>query len=324
MRLQSKFDQANKPFTIDAFYDPDTYTLTFVVYDPKTKDAVVIDPVLDYDPKASSTSTESVKEVAAYVKEQGLKLHYIMETHAHADHLSGSQFLAKKFNSKVVIGANIKAVQSLFKGIFDLPEDFNTDGSQFDVLMNEGDILEAGTLKIGAIATPGHTPADLTYVIDDAIFTGDALFMHDYGTGRCDFPAGSSEDLYDSIQKLYALPDETRVFVGHDYQPNGREVLYETTIGLSKTENPQLNAKTTKEDFVQMRDSRDATLAAPRLLFQSVQVNIDAGQLPTPRDNKIRYLRIPVNVFRGSEQEGIDDPSSADLNEAEVPRANQL
>lgn len=308
-------------FTIKTFYDPATYTLTFVVYDPQTKDAVVIDPVFDYDPAASSTSTSSVDQVCSFLREQGLFLHYILETHAHADHLSGSQILAERFGAKVAIGTQIRQVQKMFKHIFGLPEGFQIDGSQFDRLLEDGEIIEAGSLRFLTINTPGHTPACVSYLIGDALFTGDALFMHDYGTGRCDFPGGDAKAMYHSIhERLYSLPDETRVFVGHDYQPENRPVAWETTIGRSKRENPQLRQDTTEEEFVAMRNARDAKLAAPKLLFQSVQVNIDAGKLPSPEQNHIRYLRIPVNVFRGAEQKGVTHPECANLVESDVPR----
>jgi glyoxylase-like metal-dependent hydrolase (beta-lactamase superfamily II) len=283
--------------SVQQFFDPRTYTLTFVVFDPSTKDAVVIDPVLDYEPIGSRTFTQSLDHVTAFVRSQGLKLHYVLETHAHADHLSGSQVLRATHDAKVVIGERIREVQATFKKIFDLPADFATDGSQFDRLLRDGETLHAGSLAIEVIATPGHTPACVTYKIGDAIFTGDALFMDDYGTGRCDFPSGSAEAMYASIRKLYELPDSTRVFVGHDYLPDGRPVRYETTIGASKRKNPQLNERTTREEFVAMRNRRDATLASPRLLFQSVQVNVDAGRLPRPHDNGIRYLNMPLNLF---------------------------
>lgn len=289
---------------IRAFYDAFTYTVSFVVWDEKTKDAVVIDPVLDYDPLASQTSVDSVRELLAFVKKEGLKLHWILETHAHADHLSGSQYLKAKTGAGVVIGEHIQVVQKTFKGIFDLSDDFATDGSQFDKLVKEGDVIEAGTLKIGVIETPGHTPACVTFHVGDALFTGDALFMDDYGTGRCDFPAGSAAALYDSIQKLYRLPDETRVFVGHDYQPGGREVLWETTIGKSKQNNPQLSGSTSKAEFVKMREARDATLRPPRLIFQSVQVNVDAGHLPKAHANGKRYLNVPLNLFGPTDELG--------------------
>jgi glyoxylase-like metal-dependent hydrolase (beta-lactamase superfamily II) len=289
---------------VKPFFDERTSTLTFVVWDAKTKDAVVIDPVLDYQPVGSYTFSESADRVSAFVREQGLKPHFVLETHAHADHLSGSQLLARRFEAKVVIGERIREVQETFKKLFDLPEEFAADGSQFDVLLAHGSKLEAGSLHVEAIATPGHTPACLSYLIGDAVFTGDALFMDDYGTGRCDFPKGSADALYDSVQRLYALPDPTRVFVGHDYRPGGREVRYETTIGASKDHNPQLNSRTTREEFVSFRNQRDAALAAPTLLFQSVQVNIAAGRLPTPHANGIRYLTLPLNLLNPADELG--------------------
>lgn len=306
-------------FEVRGFFDPATYTVTFVVWDSKTKDAIVIDPVLDYDPKASTTSTLSLEKVAQFIDQHKFQVQHILETHAHADHLSGSQYLAKRYGAKVGIGEKITDVQKLFKHIFNLPSDFNTDGSQFDILLKDGEILQSGSLSLQTIHTPGHTPACVTYKIGDAIFTGDLLFMHDYGTGRCDFPAGSAKDMYRSIRKIYELPDETRVFVGHDYMPGKREPQWETTVGLSKAHNPQIKGDTTEEEFVKFREARDKTLPAPQLLFQSVQVNIDAGHLPKPSDNEIRYLKIPVNVFRGAKQTGIDDPTKADLSEEPIP-----
>lgn len=296
---------------VQAFFDKRTQTLTYVVFDPETRDAVVIDPVLDYDPVGSVTFTESVDAVTAFAREKELRLHYVLETHAHADHLSGSQLLARRFGARVVIGKRITLVQATFKQIFDLPATFATDGSQFDVLFEEGDVLLAGSLSIGALATPGHTPACLSYRIGDAVFTGDALFIEDYGTGRCDFPRGSAEALFDSVQKLYRLPESTRVFVGHDYQPNGRDVRWETSIGASKRGNVQLDEKTTRAEFVSFRQRRDAALAAPKLLFQSVQVNVDAGRLPPPHDNGIRYLRLPLNFLRPANELGEPAPKQA-------------
>jgi glyoxylase-like metal-dependent hydrolase (beta-lactamase superfamily II) len=289
---------------IEAFYDPATFTLTYVVSDPVTKDAVVIDPVLDYDPGAGTTATASVDRVTDYLRRQELRLHHVLETHAHADHLSASQILRRRFGARVAIGERIREVQHTFREIFDRPAGFPVDGSQFDRLLRDGERLPAGSLPIEVIATPGHTPACVTYRIGDALFTGDALFMDDYGTGRCDFPRGSAEALYDSIQRLYALPDTTRVFVGHDYQPGGRAVRWETTIGASRARNPQLGATTTRESFIAFRRARDATLPAPRLLFPSVQVNIDAGRLPPPHDNGKRYLVIPLNLLRPADELG--------------------
>ncbi|MBX3192379.1 MAG: MBL fold metallo-hydrolase [Labilithrix sp.] len=280
-----------------SFYDPATSTLTYVVFDPDSRDAVVIDPVLDYDPLSSSTSTRSLEAVEAWVRQEALALRYVLETHAHADHLSGSQYLKRRFDAKVGIGARIRDVQKEFKDVFDLPARFAVDGSQFDRLLEDGEKFSAGTLAIEVIATPGHTAACVSYVIGDAVFTGDALFVEDYGTGRCDFPSGSADALYTSVHdRLYALPDATRVFVGHDYQPNGRQLRYETTIGKSKEANVQLRARTTRADFVKRRTERDATLAQPRLLYPSVQINIDAGRLPEPHANGRRYLVVPLHT----------------------------
>jgi glyoxylase-like metal-dependent hydrolase (beta-lactamase superfamily II) len=281
---------------VKEFFDQATWTLTYVVYDELSRDSVVIDPVWDYDPAASRLSTASAEEVAAFVKEQGLKVHYILETHAHADHVSGSQILKGFFpEAKVGIGAHITEVQKVFKGVFDLDPSFPTDGSQFDILLEEDKILKAGTLEIRTIFTPGHTPACASYVIGEAVFTGDALFMPDYGTGRCDFPAGSAAVLYESVhEKLYRLPDHYKVFVGHDYLPGGRKLQFQSTIGQEKAQNIQLNAKTTREEFVHFRSTRDRSLAAPKLLLPSVQINIDAGHLPQPAANGIPYLKIPI------------------------------
>jgi glyoxylase-like metal-dependent hydrolase (beta-lactamase superfamily II) len=294
---------------IEAFYDDATSTLTYVVYDPQSRDAVVIDPVLDYDPASSEITHASVDRVIEFLAAEQLKVHLILETHAHADHLSGSQVLKRGLDRatsspglpspQIGIGAKITIVQATFKEVFDLPEDFPTDGRQFDRLFEDGEQVEAGTLRFSVISTPGHTPACVCYRFGDALFTGDTMFMPDMGTGRCDFPAGSAEDLYDSItERIYTLPDETRMFVGHDYQPGGRALAYETTVGAQKATNIQLPAGRPRAEFVAFRTSRDATLSAPKLLFQSVQVNVDAGALPDPAHNKTRYLKIPINVFR--------------------------
>jgi glyoxylase-like metal-dependent hydrolase (beta-lactamase superfamily II) len=290
---------------IKAFFDPATFTLTYVVYDPDMRDAIILDPVLDYEPGASQTSTASADEVSKFVEQAGLRVHLVLETHAHADHLSSAQILKRRHESSVGIGDKIGVVQETFKKFFDLPESFATDGRQFDRLLKDGELVEAGSLRIRAIATPGHTPACMSYQVGDAVFTGDALFLEDYGVGRCDFPGGSAEALYHSVHdRLYSLPDETRVFVGHDYLPNGRELRYETTIGRSKRENVQLRIETTKDEFVALRKSRDATLASPRLLFPSVQVNVNAGVLPSPHENGKRYLQVPINVFGPTDDAG--------------------
>lgn len=281
--------------TVKEFFDKATWTLTYIVYDVNSKDAVIIDPVWDYDPAGSKMSTQSAQEVLDFVKKNNLNVHFILETHAHADHVSGSQVLKKEIpNAKVGIGVNITKVQEVFKKVFNLNPGFKTDGSQFDFLLEEGKSYFAGTIKIDVIYTPGHTPACSSYVIDDAVFTGDTLFMPDYGTGRCDFPAGSADDLYESVQKLYQLPDRTKVYTGHDYMPNGRALQFVSTIGEEKKKNIHVKLDTLKKDFVAFRKDRDKTLSAPRLLLPSVQVNIDAGHLPEAENNGTRYLKIPI------------------------------
>lgn len=280
---------------IEPFFDARTWTVTYVVWDPDTRDAVVIDPVLDFEPASGRAWRESVDKVAAFVAGHGLTLRAVLETHAHADHLTGAQALKERFGAPVLIGADITAVQKVFAPVFDL--DVPTDGSQFDHLLQDGERYAAGSLTVEAIHTPGHTPACMSFKIRDAVFTGDALFMPDYGVGRCDFPAGDAGRLYDSVHgRLYALPDDTRVFVGHDYQPGGRAPAWETTIGASKAGNIHLSATTSREEFVAFRTARDRTLSAPRLLLPSVQVNIVAGRLPTPRANGRRYLTLPFKI----------------------------
>lgn len=281
---------------IKHFFDSDTYTLTYVVSDEATKDAVIIDPVLDFDPPSGAVEDRSIKEVIDYIKTHHLKVKAILETHAHADHLSSSQILKSQFPDALLgIGEQIKSVQEVFKAHFNIAY-LKTDGSQFDLLFKPFEEVQFGSLKMKAIPTPGHTPACMSYLFGDAIFTGDALFMPDYGTGRCDFPKGSAKDLYESVSKnLYSLPDDTRVFVGHDYSPNGREMRYETTIGESKKHNIQLKGNTTAAEFIQFREARDKTLKAPRLLLPSIQVNIDAGHLPPKEENGKSYLKLPLN-----------------------------
>jgi glyoxylase-like metal-dependent hydrolase (beta-lactamase superfamily II) len=287
---------------VQPFFDPRTFTLSYVVFDEATRDAVAIDPVLDYEPVGSHTHTESIDRLSAFVTSEKLRLHFALETHAHADHLTGAQLLRRRFDARVVIGTAIKEVQTTFKEIFSLSH-VATDGSQFDGLVTDGQTLQAGSLTIRALATPGHTPACVTYEIGGALFTGDLLFMDDYGTGRCDFPKGSAAQMYASIQKLYDYPDATKVHPGHDYPPAGRSWKFETTIGASKANNPQLRGTTSEAEFVAMREARDKTLAAPKLLFPSVQVNIDAGRMPPLIQGK-RYLVTPINLFRPADELG--------------------
>ena len=282
--------------TIKEFFNKATWTLTYVVSDKVTNDAIIIDPVWDYDPGASKLSTTSADEILSYVKNHKLNVHYILETHAHADHISSAQVLKQKLPAaKIGIGAKITDVQKVFKNFFNLKSDFNTSGEQFDILLTEENNLKAGSIEIKTLFTPGHTPACSSFLIEDCAFVGDAIFMPDSGTGRCDFPAGSADDLYLSVHsKLYSLPDSTRVFVGHDYMPNGRELEFESTIGEQKEKNIQLKAHTTLEEFVKFRTTRDKTLDAPRLILPSVQVNIAAGLLPEAEENGEKYLKIPI------------------------------
>lgn len=275
-------------YEIRAFFDKATFTLTYVVWDPKTQDALLIDPVTDYDQAASQISYQSVDQLEEFIRSQNLKLHLIVETHAHADHVSGSQELKKRFNAPIAIGENIRLVQETFQPIFGI--EISTDGSQFDRLLKDNEEVKVGSILMKVLFTPGHTPACASYLIGDAVFTGDALFLPDYGTGRCDFPKGDAKALYHSIHdRLYALPDSTRVFVGHDYQPGGRDVQWETTIGASKQSNIQLRQETSEAEYVKFRTTRDKTLSAPKLLLPSVQINIDAGRVPD-------FLKIPIRT----------------------------
>ncbi len=285
---------------VKAFFDENTYTLTYVAYDPESRDAVVIDPVLDFDPRTWRTSTRSVELVQEFVREKSLTVRWVLDTHAHADHLSGTEVLKDAVGAPMAIGAQITAVQQLFASVYGVEGAVATDGSQWDELLTDGGQLDAGSFKVETLHTPGHTPACYSFQIGDAVFVGDALFMPDYGTGRCDFPSGSASQLYDSItKKLYTLPDATRVFVGHDYQPGGRELVFETTIGDSKEQNIRLRGSTSREEFIAARETRDNELSPPKLLLQSLQVNIDAGRLPAAEANGRRYFKMPIN-FLGS------------------------
>ncbi|MFK7871965.1 MAG: MBL fold metallo-hydrolase [Oligoflexales bacterium] len=277
-------------------FDKTTCTLTYIVFDEISKDAVIIDPVLDYDPADGAVTKESITKLLNEVNDLGLRVWMILETHVHADHLSSSQLLKKKFPDAVLaIGKNICTVQNMFKSVFNLGNDFKTDGSQFDRLFSDGETVTAGSLQFQVLFTPGHTPACVSYLFDGAVFTGDVLFMPDYGTGRCDFPAGCAQSLYKSIYDiLYQLPDATDVYVGHDYMPGGRDLAYKTTISEEKEKNIHLKKTTSESSFVEMRRNRDKTLHAPKLLFPSVQVNMSAGSFPDPEKNGSVYLVTPV------------------------------
>jgi glyoxylase-like metal-dependent hydrolase (beta-lactamase superfamily II) len=279
---------------IEPFFDARTSTLTYVVFDETTRDAVVIDPVLDYDPASGRLWTESVERVAAFIASTSLRLHLVLETHVHADHLSGSQWLKTRYGGKVGVSHRITEVQDTFKGVFGWP-DFVADGSQFDMLIHPHQVVPAGTLAITALPTPGHTPACMSFLIGDAVFTGDALFLPDLGVGRCDFPKGSAEDLWTSVtNELYRLPETTRVFVGHDYPPSTRTWQASTTIGVERASNLQLTAVTPRDTFVAARTARDRTLAVPRLLYPSLQVNMAAGQLPRATRGGVPALCTPI------------------------------
>jgi len=281
---------------VQAFFDKDSSTLTYLVSDPATGDAVIIDPVLDYDVFASQTSSSGADLILDAIVAQGLHVRASLETHAHADHLSASHYLKEKLGIPVGIGRDITLIQETFQQVFNLPKVAKTDGSQFDLLLEPGQTSRFGSLELLPLPTPGHTPACLSYRIGDAVFTGDALFMEDYGTGRTDFPLGSARALYHSVHDvLYALPNATRVFVGHDYQPGGRRVRYESTIERQRSSNVQLRSGTELEDFVRFRDARDKTLRAPRLIYQSVQMNAFGGLLPEPEEGGGRFFKIPLN-----------------------------
>jgi len=280
---------------IQHFFDEPTATLSYVVWDEDARVAVLIDSLLDFDPKSGRTSTRSCQAVARFLDARRLSLPLVLDTHAHADHLTGMPFFRERYGARTGIGAEIRQVQSIFRRIFNLGDRFRADGSQFDVLLGEGDVLEAGPLRVEAFHTPGHTPACMSYRIGDALFVGDTLFMPDYGTARCDFPGGSAEGLYDSIQRLYALPEATRVFTCHDYRPGGRPLRFESTIGEQKRENVQLSHGTTRAAFIELRKTRDAGLEMPTLILPSIQVNIRAGRFPEPESNAVSYLKIPLN-----------------------------
>jgi glyoxylase-like metal-dependent hydrolase (beta-lactamase superfamily II) len=284
---------------VHAFHHADTGTWSYVVADPATRTAAIVDPVLDFDAKAGRTATVSAQALLDCVRERGYEVAWLLETHAHADHLSSAHWLkATHFpGAKIAIGEGIRKVQETFRPVFNLGAQFPVDGSQFDHLFVDGETFSIGELQALVIAVPGHTSDSNAYLIGDALFTGDSLFMPDGGTARCDFPGGDAHVLFASIRRLYALPDATRVFVCHDYGPGGREVRCQTTIGEQKRANIHVRADTAEADFVAMRQARDATLAMPTLILPAVQVNLRAGELPPPEDNGVRYLKLPLDTL---------------------------
>lgn len=287
----------NRP-VVRTFFDEATFTATHVVYDPASRRAAIIDSVLDFDQASGRTTTGSAQAVAEFVGAEQLSVDWILETHAHADHLSAAPFLKARLGGEVMIGAEIARVQQTFAKVFNEPAGFAQDGSQFDRLMRDGDTFSLGTIPAIALHVPGHTPACMAYVIGDAVFVGDTLFMPDYGTARCDFPGGDARTLYRSIRRLMGLPGATRLFLCHDYLAPGRSsYVWETTVAAEREGNVQVHDGVSEDDFVAMREIRDATLAMPRLILPSVQVNIRAGHLPEPETNGVSYLKLPLNLL---------------------------
>ena len=283
---------------VTAFFDEPTFTVSYVVVDPATKKCAIVDSVLDYDPASGRTDTISADAITDFIKREDLTLEWILETHVHADHLSAAPYIRRKIGGKVAIGSNITAVQETFAKVFNAEPSFKRDGSQFDALFRDGDVFHLGTISARAIHTPGHTPACMTYLIGDAAFVGDTLFMPDYGTARTDFPGGDAHVLYKSIQKIFALPESTRLFMCHDYKAPGRdEYRWETTVGEEKKSNIHVHEGVSEEEFVTMRTARDKTLSMPRLILPSVQVNMRAGELPPAENNGVHYLKMPINAF---------------------------
>lgn len=282
---------------IEAFFDEVTGTVSYVVYDEPGGVCAVVDSVLDFDPKSGRTATRSADRIVDFVQRQHLTSQWILETHAHADHLSAAQYLRDKLGGKIAIGAAITQVQGVFKSIFHLEPEFKTDGRQFDRLLEDGETLSIGSFQARAIAVPGHTPACMAYQVGDAVFVGDTLFMPDVGSARCDFPGGDARTLYHSVHRLLSLPPSTRLFMCHDYPPPGRLPAWETTVAHQRARNIHLHDGVTEDAFVDLRTRRDATLDMPVLILPAVQVNIRAGAMPPPEDNGVTYLKIPINVL---------------------------
>jgi glyoxylase-like metal-dependent hydrolase (beta-lactamase superfamily II) len=283
--------------TIEPFFDPKTWTVSYVVADGVTRQAAIIDPVLDYDFKSGHTDTQSADAILGYLQANDLSVQWILETHAHADHLSGARYLQEQVGGKIAIGERIREVQATFKKLYNLERTFLPDGSQFDHLFRDGEVFKIGEVQATAMPVPGHTPADMAYLIGGAVFVGDTLFMPDVGTARADFPGGNAHALYRSIRRLLDLPAQTRVFVCHDYPPKGREAQWETTVAEQRTANIHVRDGISEDEFVAMRTARDLTLEVPMLILPSIQVNVRAGRLPPEDDNGVAYLRIPLNAL---------------------------
>ena len=284
---------------IKHFYDADSSTLTYVVSCEATGCCAIIDPVLDFDYPSGTLNTFTADKLIAYVQERNLSLELILETHVHADHLTSAPYIRARLGGKIAIGAMITKVQTTFAEIFNEGPEFALDGSQFDRMFADGDSFKIGDIEGVAMHVPGHTPACMAYLLEDALFVGDTLFMPDAGTARCDFPGGDAHTLFHSIQRLLALPDETRVFVCHDYQPNGRHLAFETTVGAQKSDNVHIGGAMQAEDFVSMRESRDASLGMPTLILPSLQINMRAGLIPAKEEQGPAFLKIPINGFGG-------------------------
>jgi glyoxylase-like metal-dependent hydrolase (beta-lactamase superfamily II) len=282
---------------VKAFFDKDTWTVTYVVYEKSGSDCAIIDSVLDYDPKSGRTSTRSADDVIAFIQQEALQVQWILETHAHADHLTAAPYLKRHLGGRIAIGEHIQTVQGVFKQVFNLEPEFATDGSQFDILFRDGQSFKIGHLDAEVLFLPGHTPACTAYKIGNAVFVGDTIAMPDIGTARCDFPGGDPRQLYRSIKKLLSLPADTRLFMCHDYPPANRDVCFETTVAEERNQNIHVKDGIDEDAYVAMRTQRDATLAMPVLILPAVQVNIRAGNLPPAEDNGTAYLKIPLNLL---------------------------
>ena len=284
---------------VKGFFDERTFSVQYVVADPETRKCAIVDPVLDFDEKSGATATKNADAILSYVEEQGLEVDWILDTHPHADHFSAAPYLKEKTGAPTAIGEKVIEVQKLWKGIYNWP-DFPADGSQWDKLFAEGEIFKVGNIPARVLLSPGHTLASITYVIGDAAFVHDTLFMPDSGTARADFPGGSASRLYSSIMEILSLPDETRIFTGHDYQPGGRKPLWESTVAEQKARNTHMSKCRTEPEFVKLREARDKTLAMPKLILHALQVNINGGRLPEPEANGRRYLKFPLDALQGA------------------------